>query len=216
MKRYDCLKSLVSMLSEEIVVISLGGQIDEWYHLRPSHKNMYIKGMGAVIPFTFGLSVALPHRKIICSDTDGSLLLNMGILATLGNENPNNLIVMIMDNECYETIAKHPTHTSKNVNLAEMARGAGIKNAFTVRTVPEFKEKMKRALKLNELSFIVLKLEPGSQAFPEEERKRSDGIEDKYNFVHYLEDSENITIFPREVKSIRKIEGKHNWNNTKL
>ncbi len=77
MKRFDCLKSLVPMLSDEIVVISLGGQIDEWYHLRPSRKNMYIKGMGAVIPFTFGLSVALPHRKIICSDTDGSLLLNI-------------------------------------------------------------------------------------------------------------------------------------------
>jgi thiamine pyrophosphate-dependent acetolactate synthase large subunit-like protein len=216
MKRFDCLKSLVPMLSDEIVVISLGGQIDEWYHLRPSRKNMYIKGMGAVIPFTFGLSVALPHRKIICSDTDGSLLLNMGILATLGNENPNNLIVMIMDNECYETIAKHPTHTCKNVDLAEMARGAGIKNAFTVKTVSEFTDRMEKALKLNELSFIVLKLEPGSQAFPEEERKRSDGIEDKYNFVRYLEDSENITIFPREVKSIRKIEAKHNWNNTKL
>jgi hypothetical protein len=75
---------------------------------------------------------------------------------------------------------------------------------------------MERALKLDELSFIVLKLEPGSQSFPEEERKRTDGVEDKYNFVRYLEDSEGITIFPREVKSIRKIEAKYNWHNTKL
>lgn len=204
------------MLSDEIAVITLGGQIDEWYHLRPSPKNMYLKGMGTGLSFAFGLSVALPNRKIICSETDGSLLLNMGILATLGNERPKNLIVMILDNECYETIAKHPTHTSKNVDLAKMAEGAGIKNSFTVKTVAEFKEKMERALKLNELSFIVLKLEPGSQAFPEEERKRSDGIEDKYNFVRYLESSENITIFPREQKSIRKIEAEHNWDNTKL
>ena len=216
MKRFDCLKSLVPMLSDEIAVISLGGQIDEWYHLRPSPKNMYLKGMGTGLSFAFGLSVALPHRKIICSETDGALLLNMGILATLGNERPKNLVVMILDNECYETIAEHPTHTSKNVDLAKMAEGAGIKNSFTVRTVNEFKEKMERALKLDELFFIVLKLEPGSQSFPENERKRTDGIEDKYNFVRYLEESEGITIFPREQKSIRKIEAKHNWHNTKL
>lgn len=216
MKRFDCLKSLVPMLTEEIAVISLGGQIDEWYNLRPSPKNIYMKAMGTVLPFAFGLSVALPNRKIICSETDGSLLLNMGILATLGNENPKNLIVMILDNECYETIGLHPTHTSKNVDLAEMAKGAGIKNSFTVKTVSEFVERMKKALKTNGLSFIVLKLEPGSQSFPENERKRSDGVEDKYNFVRYLEDSEGITILPREQKSIRKIESKLDWSKVKL
>jgi thiamine pyrophosphate-dependent acetolactate synthase large subunit-like protein len=204
------------MLSDEIAVISLGGQIDEWYHLRPSHKNIYIKAMGSVIPFAFGISIALPNRKIICSDTDGSLLLDMGILATLGNENPSNLIVLILDNECYETIGGHPTHTKKNVDFAKMARGAGIKNAFTVRTISEFTEKIKKALEINELFFIVLKLETGSQSFPEDERKRSDGIEDKYNFVRYIEKAENITIFPREQKSIRKIESKINWENIKL
>ena len=216
MKRFDCLKSLVPMLTEEIAVISLGGQIDEWYNLRPSSKNIYLKAMGTVIPFAFGLSVALPNRKIICSETDGSLLLDMGILATLGNERPKNLIVMILDNECYETIGLHPTHTSKNVNLSEMAKGAGIKNSFTVKTVSEFVEKMEKALKTHELSFIVLKLEPGSQSFPENERKRSDGVEDKYNFVRYLEDSEGITILPREQKSIRKIESKLDWSKVKL
>jgi len=216
LKRFDCLEKLVPMLSEEIAVVSLGGQIDEWYHLRPSHKNIYLKAMGTVVPFAFGLSIALPHRKIICSDTDGSLLLDMGILATLGNERPKNLVVMILDNETYETIGLHPTHTKKNVDLASMAKGAGIENAFTVRTVPEFEERIKTALTLDELSFLVLKLEPGSQSFPEEERKRTDGIEDKYNFVRYLEESEKITIFPREQKSIRRIESGPSWNDIKL
>ena len=204
------------MLEDEIVVVNLGPQIDEWYHLRRSPKNFYFKCMGVFLPFTFGLSMALPNHKIIASDTDGSLLLDMGILATLGNENPKNLIVMIQDNECYETIGFHPTHTSKNVDLAQMAKAAGIKNSFTVKTLSQFEERMQKSLKTNELSLIVLKLEPGSQSFPENERKRSDGVEEKYRFVRYLEDLEGITIIPREQKSIRKVGAKYDWSNVKL
>ena len=216
MKRFECLKSLVLMLTNEIVVVNLGPQTDEWYHLRGSLNNFYFKCMGTFLPFTFGLSMALPNQKIIASDTDGSLLLDLGILATLGNESPKNLIVLVHDNECYETIGFHPTHTCKNVDLAKMAKAAGIKNSFTVKTVSEFEERMQKALKTNELSFIVLKLEPGSQSFPENERKRSDGIEEKYRFVRYLEDLEGITIIPREQKSIRKIGAKCDWSNVKL
>lgn len=212
MKRFDCLKILASHLIDELAVVALGGVIDEWHSCRPDNKNLYLKAMGAVTPVAFGLSGALLHRKVISIDTDGSMLLNMGILATLGNERPKNLIVLILDNECYEVIGLAPTHTAKNVDLAKMAHGAGIPNVATVRTLTDFEEKLKKALNSNELNFIVLKLEPGSEVFPEEKRKRTNGEEDKYNFVRHIEDLENVTIIPREVKSIRKIETSYAWN----
>jgi len=211
MKRIDCLKILASSLTNELAVVALGGVIDEWHNCRPGNKNLYLKAMGAVTPVAFGLSQALPHRKVISIDTDGSMLLNMGILATLGNEQPKNLIVLILDNECYEVIGRAPTHTAKNVDLAKMAHGAGISNIATVSTLSDFEEQLKKALTNNELSFIVLKLEPGSEVFTEEKRKRTNGEEDKYNFVRYIEDSEKVTIIPREVKSIRKIKTSYTW-----
>jgi len=211
MKRIDCLKILASSLTNELAVVALGGVIDEWHNCRPGNKNLYLKAMGAVTPVAFGLSQALPHRKVISIDTDGSMLLNMGILATLGNEQPKNLIVLILDNECYEVIGRAPTHTAKNVDLAKMAHGAGILNIATISTLSDFEEQLKKALTNNELSFIVLKLEPGSEVFTEEKRKRTNGEEDKYNFVRYIEDSEKVTIIPREVKSIRKIKTSHTW-----
>lgn len=212
MKRYECLKVLASCLTgDELAVIALGGMIDEWHSLRPSEKNLFLKIMGSITPVAYGIADSLPHRKVLSLDTDGSMLLNMGILCTIGNEQPKNLITVVMDNECYEVIGRPPTHTSGNVDLAAMARGAGIKNAVAVSTLEEFEAEFKAALGKEEPGFIVAKLEPGTMVFPEEERKRTDGHEDKYRFVRYIEDSEKVTIIPREVKSLRKVEGTITW-----
>jgi thiamine pyrophosphate-dependent acetolactate synthase large subunit-like protein len=215
MKRYECLKALAAHLKDELAVIALGGMIDEWYRVRNSDKNLYLKIMGSITPVAFGLADSLPHRKVVSLDTDGSLLLNLGILCTIGNERPKNLVTVVMDNECYEVIGRAPTHTAGNVNLAEMAKGAGIRNAVLVRTIEEFEKEIAAALEREEPGFIVAKLEPGTEVFPESERKRSDGFEDKYRFVRYIEDSERTTIIPREVKSLRKVEGPVTWGAEK-
>lgn len=212
MKRYEFLQVLAKHVTDELAVVSLGGTIDEWNSLRPSPKNLYLKIMGSITPVAYGLAEALPHRRVISLDTDGSFLLNMGILPTLGNEQPKNLVVIVLDNECYEVIGRAPTHTQGGrVDLAAMARGAGVERAVTVRTVEEAEAAIKDAFATEGTSFIVAKLEPGTMVFPEEERKRTDGLEDKYIFVRHIEDLERITIIPREVKSVRTVEGKYTW-----
>jgi thiamine pyrophosphate-dependent acetolactate synthase large subunit-like protein len=214
MKRFDCLKIIASHLQgDELVVVALGGMIDEWHHLRPSDKNLFLKIMGSITPVAFGIAGSLPHRRVISLDTDGSLLINLGILCTIGNEQPKNLLTIIMDNECYEVIGGPPTHTAYNVDLSAMARGAGIKGAVLVRTPGEFESALTSAMNTDGPGFIVAKLEKGTTVFPEEERKRTDGFEDKYRFVRYIEDSEKVTIIPREVKSLRKVEGRTTWDN---
>lgn len=213
MKRFDCLKSIAANLrADDLAVIALGGIIDEWNHLRPSDSNLFLKIMGSITAVAFGLADSLPHRRVLSLDTDGSLLLNMGILCTIGNEQPANLVTLVMDNECYEVIGAAPTHTARNVDLAAIARGSGIRSAVTVRSVEEMERELGAAFGRKEPGFIVAKLEVGTTVFPEEQRKRTDGHEDKYRFVRYIEDSERLTIIPREVKSLRKVEGKVTWN----
>ena len=213
MKRYEFLEVLADHVTDELAVIALGGTIGEWDHLRPSPKNLFLKIMGSITAVAFGIARALPNRKVISLDTDGSLLLNMGILPTLGNEQPKNLVVFVLDNECYEVIGSPPTHTkSGRVDMAGIAKGAGVEKAVTVRTLEEAKVAIKEALSTDGPTVVVAKLERGTKVFPEEERKRTDGIEDKYRFVRHIEDLEGITIIPREVKSLRKVEGKIAWD----
>jgi len=159
--------------------------------------------MGIGSPAGLGLALALPHRKIVVIDGDGSLLLNLGTLATLGNFRSPNLTVFVMDNECYESIGGFPTATAGGVDLAAMAKGAGVKNAITTRTSEEFKKAAEQALTDNAFNFIVAKVERGTKRLPP---IYMDGVEEGYKFLRYIEESEGIHIispalqqFPEEL-----------------
>ena len=137
--------------------------------------------------------VGLPHRRIVSLDTDGGMMFNLGILGTVANEQPPNPLVVVWDNECYQSIGGPPTHTaSGRVDLAAIARGAGVEQAFTVRTVEEFDAHCARGL-ASEVPYIVVAKVAGTVQ-PDIKRKHSDGREDKYIFVRHVEASENIVI----------------------
>jgi sulfopyruvate decarboxylase subunit beta len=195
MSRYACMELLGARLKDELVVLSLGGAVDEWYNAAPHMReaSLFQQQLGCVTPEAFGLAVGLPHRRIVSLDTDGGLLFNLGILATLGNEQPGNLFVVVWDNEQYQSIGGPRTHTaSGRVDLAAIARGAGVPNAFTATTLEEFDCLCAEGLATAEPYIVIAKtdgiLEPGIR------RKHSDGREDKYIFVRHVERVEGITI----------------------
>ena len=84
MQRIDCLKALVPYIKDQLVVVSLGRTPQEWAELCPHDGNMFNSGMGNHIPVALGLAKALPHRQIILLDTDGSVLMLLSALTTLG------------------------------------------------------------------------------------------------------------------------------------
>ena len=195
MKRFDCMKALAAQLQHELVILSLGASVDEWYNAAPHMRSasLFQQQLGCVTAQAFGLACGLPHRRIVSLDTDGGMMFNLGILATLGNEQPKNLLVVVWDNECYQSIGGPPTHTaSGRVDLAAIARGAGIDNAFIVRTLEEFDAHCAKGL-ASDVPYVVVAKVAGTVQ-PDIKRKHSDGREDKYIFVRHVEATENIVI----------------------
>lgn len=194
MKRFDCMTRLARMLKDELVVLSLGGSVDEWYTAAPHMRaaSLFQQQLGCVTPEAFGLAVGLPHRRIVSLDTDGGMLFNLGILATLANEQPPNLLVVVWDNECYQSIGGPPTHTSKRVDIAAIAQGAGIQHAYTAKNLRDFETLCADGLKANAPYVVVAKVAPGVE--PGIKRKASDGREDKYIFVRHVEQTEGIVV----------------------
>jgi sulfopyruvate decarboxylase subunit beta len=196
MRRYDCMTALAGLLAgDELVIVSLGSSVDEWYNAAPAMRSasLFQQQLGCVTPEALGLAIGLPHRRVISLDTDGGLLFNLGILATLGNEQPPNLLVVVWDNECYQSIGGPPTHTaSGRVDLAAIARGAGLAESHTARTGEEFAALAKQGLATAAPFVIVAKVDT---SVPQGiRRKHSDGREDKYSFVRHVEETEGIVI----------------------
>ncbi|MPZ75787.1 MAG: sulfopyruvate decarboxylase subunit beta [Deltaproteobacteria bacterium] len=194
MIRYECLELLAAKMTDQLVVTSQSGQRIEWSHLSKHQGNLLVGMMGCAIGVGMGLALALPHRKVIVFDSDGSVLLSLFNLPTLGNLQPKNLTIYVFDNGVYSgSRISYPTATAGSTDLEAMAKAAGIKNAHTVRDIADFKEKGVDALAGNELAFFVCKVEE-SLMHREIPRPNTDLAENKYTFARYLERTEKKTI----------------------
>jgi thiamine pyrophosphate-dependent acetolactate synthase large subunit-like protein len=195
MIRFDCLKLLAPRITDELVVTSLSGQKIEWASLSQHPGNLLIGTMGTALGVGIGLAIGLPERKVIVLESDGSVLLSLFNLATLANLALKNLIVLVFDNQVYSgTRISEPTATAGKTDLAMMARGAGIEQATTVIELAAFQREMEAALTGAELKFIVCKIEE-SVSHREIIRTDLDPLENKYQFVRYLERTEGRPIF---------------------
>jgi sulfopyruvate decarboxylase subunit beta len=197
MKRIDAVRALAELVTpEDLFVSSIGAIWDDWWNLRPGGvDNTFSPAiLGSVSSTALGLAIALPHRRIVALETDGSMLLNTGIMCTLGAERQPNLTVIVFDNGIYENIGGPPTHTSRYTDLAAMASGAGCPITSTTRDVGGFTEVASEYLDDDAFGFMVAKIEPGRHPWAPEERRPTDGIEDKYRFVRYIEQLERTKI----------------------
>ncbi|HXH82604.1 MAG TPA: thiamine pyrophosphate-dependent enzyme, partial [Candidatus Tectomicrobia bacterium] len=59
--------------------------------------------MGAAIPLALGMALARPERRVVALEGDGSLLMNLGTLATVAAARARNLVVLIFRNQHYES-----------------------------------------------------------------------------------------------------------------
>jgi len=191
MKRIDCLKILAPMIQNELVVVTLGVTKHEWDMINPRDGNCYLSGMGGTTPFGLGLAIALPHRKVVVLDSDGSFLFGLNHLATLAVHKPNNLSVFVFDNECYESVGGSPSQTAHGVDLSAMARGAGIANANTVTELDQFHDAAHKGITESGLKFTVVKIEPWIAEVP---ARYHNLLEERNRFARYVEQTENISV----------------------
>jgi sulfopyruvate decarboxylase subunit beta len=192
MKRYDCLKILASMMTEDdLVVTNIGTVQHEWRVARPSRANLYGLNMGQCTAVALGLSLALPKRRVFALDGDGSLLLNLVVLGDVAYHKPANLRIIVFDNEAYETPGGMPTATARGVDLVQVAKGSGIQKSSLARTTEEFKQRMEMAND-KEMLLIVAKIEVGTIPVPT--YSNVDFKFNKYIFCSYIEETEKIPV----------------------
>ena len=81
MIRYECLELLAPLVTDQLVVASQSGQKIEWGHLSNHEGNLLLGLMGCALGVGMGLALALPHRRVLVLESDGSILLSLFNLA---------------------------------------------------------------------------------------------------------------------------------------
>ena len=159
MTRLEASRLIAATLKDEAVVASLGHPAYDLFAAGDRPLNFYTWGsMGLASPIGLGLALAQPQRRIIVLDGDGSLLMNLGALATITVARPRNLTVVVWDNGSYGTTGGQPSATSQGVDLARAASGLGIASARDVTTGDELLKALSEARAADGPHVIVAKV----------------------------------------------------------
>jgi thiamine pyrophosphate-dependent acetolactate synthase large subunit-like protein len=101
--------------------------------------------MGLASSIGLGLAMARPETRVFVLDGDGSLLMNLGSLATIGWTRPANLVVIVWDNEEYGTTGGQETATKHGADLEAAAKAMGFTATATVRDASQLAAIVTRA-----------------------------------------------------------------------
>ena len=142
-----------------LLVGNIGYPSRELYAVGDRPSNFYMLGsMG--LASSIGLGLALPKRRVIAIDGDGSVLMNLGSFATLADQDPDDYLLIILDNGCYGSTGSQPTCTSRRADLAKLAAGAGVSEVRVANDVDEIRKGM------GNKGVLVVKVEIGNADVP--------------------------------------------------
>lgn len=145
-----------------LLVCNIGFPSRELFSVKDRPENFYMLGsMGLASSIGLGLALAQPERKVMVLDGDGSVLMNLGTLATIAHHAPQNYQLVILDNCCYGSTGSQPTCTHIGTDLFALAKAAGVKKVSLV----ERAEDLAPAFLGHEV-VVIVKVEEGNAPVP--------------------------------------------------
>jgi thiamine pyrophosphate-dependent acetolactate synthase large subunit-like protein len=161
MNRFELTQSLVAQLKhEEAVIGGIGNANFDLWACGPRPQNFYMLGsMGLAVPIALGTAIAQPRRHVVALEGDGSLLMQLGCLATVAMRAPKNLTIVVWDNGIYQITGAQPTATAVSADLVAVARGAGIANSAWAADEDDFEQLLAAALKDGGPSLIAARID---------------------------------------------------------
>jgi len=130
LERRSVVHHILKHRGDAAVVTGIGNASHDVASAGDDDRNMYLFGiMGGAAMVAFGIALAQPDRRVVVITGDGELLAGIGSLPTIGVEKPNNLSIVVIDNQAYGATGNQHTHTARGVDLVGIAAASGFDTA---------------------------------------------------------------------------------------
>jgi sulfopyruvate decarboxylase subunit beta len=146
MKPEDVLHAIAAQRGDAIVVPTMT-TAPAWRTIAPGDLSVTCVGfMGGASSLGLGLALARPDRRVLVLDGDGSLLMQLGSLATVAGAAPRNLVHFLFKNGVYHTSGAQVIPGGLSVDFVMMAKGAGYRAAFAIGQLEDLKRRLPEIL----------------------------------------------------------------------
>jgi phosphonopyruvate decarboxylase len=142
MRPEEALRAIAAVRGDAICVPTMT-TAPAWRTLAPGDLSVTCVGfMGGASSLGLGLALARPERRVLVFDGDGSLLMQLGSLATIAGAAPRNLTHFVFKNAVYHTSGAQEIPGGRQVDFVTMARGAGYRDARAIETLDELRQRL--------------------------------------------------------------------------
>jgi phosphonopyruvate decarboxylase len=140
--RWDAISHITESFAKDATFFSTTGKTSrELYLLRDltgsdhSLDFLNVGGMGWVSSLALGFALG-SGRRIVILDGDGSALMHLGNIATIGHYKPQTLFHFILDNQSHDSIGGLKT-VSATVDFPKLAVALGYRRSVAVSTLED-------------------------------------------------------------------------------
>ena len=112
--------------------------------------------MGHTSSVALGYSLS-SRKKIICIDGDGSMLMHLGSIKTVGSLANKNFKYILLNNNTHDSVGGQCTY-SKNINFEKLSNSLGFKKFFSIKEKFNLKKKIKRFINYKNCCFLEVKI----------------------------------------------------------
>ena len=124
--------------------------------------------MGQSTAAIFGLALGLPDQKVVHFDTEGALLMNLGVLASIAGKKPKNFVHFLLDNGCYATTGGQPVPNSEEIDYSVIAAGSGYAATYNFDDLEELSTSLEEIMSI----FVAIKVPAEVENLPIGMRER--------------------------------------------
>jgi len=188
--REESLEIILKQLPNYSIIVSTTGKTSrEIFEIRENNGEPHFKdfltvgSMGHCSSIALGIAVAKPDREVICIDGDGSLIMHMGSLSTIGKLKPKNFYHILINNYVHESVGGQAT-SAKFIEMPQLAKANGYKYVFSAHGRSQLKDQFDLFLNKEGPTFLDVKVKPGSR--DNLGRPTIKPIDNKKAFINFL------------------------------
>lgn len=191
MTREEAIEAVIGNIKEESVIVSTTGMASrELFELREKYKENHNKdfltvgSMGHASQIALGVALSNKDKEVYCIDGDGALLMHLGGLAIIGNQEPKNFRHILINNGAHDSVGGQET-VGFEVDTLAIAKACGYKKCYSCSSKEEVVNLSKEIADIEGTVLLEIKVKKGARK--DLGRPKATPIENKEAFMEFLD-----------------------------
>jgi len=190
--RKEAIEKLLNIFNKDIILSTTGKisreLLESADEIGMSHDNIFLNvgAMGHVSMISLGIALNT-NKKVLCIDGDGSVIMHMGNLTSIGTSNCGNLIHVVLNNGMHESVGVQPT-TAFDVNLSKVAESCGYSYCKKISKLEDLESELAKLVTsdFDKPVFLEVLINNKVNYTHELSRPKKSPIERKEKFINFI------------------------------